>query len=103
MRNEHYTPFDGRHCVNAPVPTRVIRRFRKTAHVAEIRERKVTTFRAIEWLLFVDGQLLESRMYHGARLRAYPGELDECSVDLQKDGWIEDSAAHAPAFGEVVG
>jgi len=102
MRDDHYTPFEGKR-VTAPVPTRVIRRFCKPAHVAEIRERKVTTFRALEWLLFVDGQLLETRLYHGARLRAYAGELDECTVDLQKNGWIEDPAAHAPAFGEVVG
>jgi hypothetical protein len=96
MRDDHYTPFEGKR-VDAPVPMRVIRRFRKPSHVAEIRERKVTTFRALEWLLFVDGSLLESRMYHGARLRAYPDEIDECCASMRKDGWVEDPTARIEA------
>lgn len=102
MPGETYTPFDGKRA-ELRVPTRVIRRFTKPGHVAEIRERQVTTFRALEWLLFVDGSMIESRMYHGARARAYPHELEDCCSDLKKNGWIEDPAAHTPAFGEVAG
>lgn len=61
------TPFRGRIThVNAPM--RVLHRFTKPGgHWAEIRERKVTTFRAIEYIVYVDGSLLESEMFHHGR------------------------------------
>ena len=41
----------------------VLHRFTKPGgHWAEIRERKVTTFRVIEYIAFVDGSLLKSAM-----------------------------------------
>lgn len=92
MRDETYTPFEGKR-TTIPVPMRVIRRFAKPGHVAEIRERRITTVRALEWLVFVDGSLIESRMYHGARATAYAGELEECCASLKVDGWVEDPTA----------
>lgn len=46
---------------------RVLRRFTKPGHWAEIRERQVTMFNAIEFIVFVDDSLLESQMFHGGR------------------------------------
>jgi len=40
-------------------------------HWAEIREREVTTFRAIEYLVFVDGSLLESQLFYHGREAAF--------------------------------
>lgn len=83
-------PFKGRR-VDVPVPTRVIRRFTKpTRGAAEIRERVITQFEALEWLLFVDGVLIESRMYHGDRASQYGAELADLVNDLKADGWEED-------------
>jgi hypothetical protein len=47
---------------------RVLHRFTKpNGHWAEIRERKATQFRAIEFLVFLDGSLLESQMFQDTR------------------------------------
>lgn len=59
-------------------------------HVAEIRERIVTTFKALEWLVFVDGSLTESQMFHGARLDRYQSELEIRIAQFTDAGWIED-------------
>jgi hypothetical protein len=90
-------PFKGKTHVEVVQPTRVIARFTKpNGRVAELRERKVTQFAAIEWMLFIDGSMIESRMYHGARLTAYPDELNEVRVDLASGGWIEQVLATRP-------
>jgi hypothetical protein len=67
-------PFKGR-VLNPTTPMRVLHRFTKPGHWAEIRERQVTQFRAIEFLVFVDGSLLESRLFHNGREVEYPVEL----------------------------
>lgn len=86
-RDETYTP-GGRAVVNVPVPMRVLYRFTKPGgHVAEIRERRPTRFEALEWMEFVDGNLIESRMYHGERLSFYGAELLERVEVLLADGW----------------
>ena len=55
----------------------VLHRFSKPrGHWAEIRERKVTQWRAIEFLIYVDGSLLESQLFHNGREAEYPKELD---------------------------
>ena len=83
------TPFRGR-VINVPKPQRVIRRFtRRSGAVAEVRERQVTQFGALEWLLFVDNVLVETRLYHGARLEAYASELDQVANEMTVDGWHE--------------
>ena len=57
-------PFKGR-TVPTPDPMRVLHRFTKPGgHWAEIRERIVTQFSALEFFVFVDGSLLESELFH---------------------------------------
>jgi len=68
------TPFKGR-TINMSAPMRVLHRFTKPGHWAEIRERKLTTFRAIEYIVFMDGSLLDSMLFHNGREAEYPKEL----------------------------
>ena len=68
------TPFKGR-IINPSAPMRVLHRSKKPGHWAEIRERKVTTFRAIEYIVFMDGSLLNSMLFHNEREVDYPKEL----------------------------
>ena len=92
-RDETYTP-GGRAVVNVPVPMRVLYRFTKPGgHVAEIRERRITSFEALEWMEFIDGNLIESRMYHGERLTCYAAELLERVDILRAGGWVQVTAA----------
>lgn len=80
-------PFKGRPVSAAP-PMRVLHRFTKTGgHWAEIRERKVTQFRALEFIVFFDGSLLESQMFHGQREALYPAELEARIKQFTDDGW----------------
>lgn len=91
-RDESYTP-GGRAAVNVPVPMRVLYRFTKPGgHVAEIKERRITSFEALEWMEFIDGNLIESRMYHGERVPFYGAELLERIELLAADGWVEAKA-----------
>jgi hypothetical protein len=64
-------------------------RFTKPGHWAEIRERKVTQFRGIEFLVFVDGSLLESQMFHNGREVEYPGAIEERLRQFIDGGWTE--------------
>jgi hypothetical protein len=92
-RDETYTP-GGRAVVNVPVPMRVLHRFTKPGgHVAEIRERRIISFEALEWMEFIDGNLIETRMYHGARVPAYARELQERVGLLVDGGWVADAKA----------
>jgi len=84
------TPFKGR-TATAISPTRLLRRFVKSGHVAEIRERSVTAFEAIEFIVFVDGSLLESQMFHGHRLSGYASALEASANQFTDGGWIEQS------------
>jgi hypothetical protein len=92
MRDESYTPFDGKRDT-VTLATRVLRRFCKPGHVAEIRERRVTQFRAIEFIVYVDDGLNESQMFHGPRLAEYPRELEARCAQFRSGGWIEDPTA----------
>jgi hypothetical protein len=83
-------PFKGR-MVRVSIPMRTIHRFTKPgSHVAEIRERAITTFQAIEWMLFVDGALIETRLYHGTRTAMYPQDISQLTRDLEASGWVRD-------------
>ena len=82
------TPFKGR-TATAFSPTRLLRRFVKPGHVAEIRERSVTAFEAIEFIVFVDGSLLESQMFHGHRLSEYTPALEVRTKQFTDGGWFE--------------
>lgn len=57
---------------------------------AEIRERKVTEWKALEFLVYVDGLFQESWMFHGERLAEYPGELAKRRGWFEQDGWTEE-------------
>lgn len=88
MRDETYTPFKGKRV--SPASVRVLHRFRKAGHIAEIRERAVTVFRALEFIVFIDDQLSESQMFHGARLQLYAQELETRRKQFIDGAWIED-------------
>lgn len=96
MRDESYTPFEGKRDTRAP-SMRVLRRFTKDSHVAEIRERKVTLFGALEFFVFIDDALQESQMFHGARLDAYPAELDARVRQFVDSGWARVGEPQSPA------
>src|SRR5688572_263803 len=87
------TPFRGR-IKNVLVPMRTLYRFTKPGgHWAEIRERKVTTFRAIEYIVFVDGSLLESELFHNGREAEYPKALEARIKQFLDGGWSEVSSS----------
>lgn len=90
-----FTPFKGR-TVSASATTRLLKRFAKSAHIAEIHEREVKSFEAIEFIVFVDGSLLESQMFHGLRLEAYAPALEERSRHFADDGWLEQPVTAEP-------
>lgn len=82
-------PFKGR-ITHVNGPMRVLHRFTKPGgHWAEIRERKVTTFRAIEYIVFVDGSLLESQLFHHGREAQYPAALEARIKQFIDNGWTE--------------
>lgn len=83
-----FTPFKGR-IAAAHKPARLLRRFTKSGHVAEIREREVHDLEAIEFIVFVDGSLLESRMFHGRRLGEYPCALEQRAKQFADESWVE--------------
>jgi hypothetical protein len=74
----------------APAPMRVLYRFSKPGHWAEIRERKVTQFQALEFFVFVDGSLLESQMFYSARVDEYPASIEKRIAQFVEGGWIEE-------------
>ena len=81
------TPFKGR-SANAKVETRLARQFTRGSRVAEIRERTVSSFQAIEFIV-IDGSLLESQMFHGRRLAEYARSLEVRAKQFTDDGWLE--------------
>lgn len=67
---------------------RTLYRFSKAGgHWAEIRERTVTTLRAIEYIVFVDGSLLESELFHNGREGQYPAALEARIKQFKEGGW----------------
>ena len=86
-----FTPFKGR-TVASTEPTRVLKRFIKIGRIAEIHERTVNSFKALEFIVFVDGSLLESQMFHGRRLEQYPAALEARAKQFADDGWLEELA-----------
>lgn len=89
-RDEHYTPFQSRKVAPSASP-RLVTRYTKGAHVIEIHERTVRGLEdAREWVVFFDGGLHESRMYHGGRAALYEPELAERVKALHEHGWTEE-------------
>ena len=85
----------GRTVDPSPPPMRVLHRFTKPGHVAEIRELVVTQFRAIEFLICVDGSFLVSQMFHGGRQVDYPKELAIRIAQFLDGGWTEEPVSQA--------
>ena len=80
-------PFKGR-SIQAAAPMRVLHSFTKPrGHWAEIRERTVTMFAAIEYIVFVDGSLLESELFHNGREAQYPKALEARIKQFTDGGW----------------
>jgi len=75
----------------------VLHRFMKAGHVAEIRERAVTQFRAIEFLIYVDGSLLVSQLFHSGREVEYLAVIATRINELIDDGWSEERVNLLPA------
>lgn len=70
------------------VPT-ILHRFTKPGgHWAEIRVRKVTRFQAIEYVVFVDGSLLGSELFHSDREDEYLKALEARMSQFINGGWI---------------
>lgn len=65
--------------------------FQKGERVAEIHERTVTAFKAIELIILLDSALRESQMFHGRRLEEYSAALAKRVKQLIDHGWIEQS------------
>ena len=78
---------------------RLVRRYLKPGHVAEIRERTVVQIHAFEFFVFVNGNLIESQLFHGERLRSYGEELQACCAQFRAGGWLEDPTAIPRSHG----
>ncbi len=90
-------PFKGRRTVSQSAPMNVLYRFTKPGgHRAEIRERNVTAFRSIEYLVFVDGALLESELFHNGREAEYPRALEARIKQFLDGGWIQEALQDLP-------
>ena len=90
------TPFTGR-TRNTTEPTRVLHRFAKPiGHWAEIRERHFSRFPGVEYLVLVDGSLLESQMFYQGREVEYPTELAKRIAQFLDGGWVEVPVPHEP-------
>jgi len=102
-RPEHYlamsvNPFQGR-TTQVSAPMRTLHRFTKPdGRWAEIRERNVTQFHAIEFLVFVDGSLLESQLFHSGREAKYPAALAERIKQFIDGGWTQQSVPNTEAL-----
>ena len=91
------TPFKGRIAQTA-APMLLLHRFtRPGGHWAEIRERNVAAFRAIEYIVFVDGSLLESELFHNGRETEYPKALEARIKQFTDGGWLSVRVPDAPA------
>jgi hypothetical protein len=85
--------------VKVSPPMTILHRFTNPGgHWAEIRERTVTTFRAIEYIVFVDGSLLESQLFHNGREAEYPQSLAARIKQFVDSGWKEQSLPAGQTF-----
>ena len=67
----------------------VLHRFTKPGDVAVICERKVPQWRAIEFLVHVDHDLIQRQTFHGDGLAEYRAALASQIAKLVEGGWIE--------------
>jgi len=68
---------------------RVLRRYTKPGHTADIRERAVTDFCGVQFLAFLDGELLGSRFFPQWRERDYPEALAARIKGFVDGGWVD--------------
>ena len=88
-------PFKGRTITSTPA-MRVLHRFTKHGHVAELREHIVTQFRAIELLIYVDGSALVSQLFRSGREVEYLAVIATRIKELIDDGWSEERVSQLP-------
>jgi len=77
-------------------PTLTLHRFTKPGYRAEIRERQVLQFHAVEYIVFVDGAMSDSELFHGGRAAEYPAAIATRIAEFVADGWIEVPADRWP-------
>lgn len=91
------TPFRGR-IRHESIPTRTLYRFEKPGgHWAEIRERKIAPFGGLEYIVYMDGSLLDSELFHGARIAEYPAGLAARIKQFTDGGWVPVRVSDDPA------
>lgn len=98
MRDHHAIPeFGPTASATLPAPKAVVspanamrRRFRKPGSVAEIRQRRLREVGAIEWSLFLNGNLITSRMFQDEERVEFDHEIERVTSDLANAGWLED-------------
>lgn len=86
--SSNITPFKGR-IDRACATTRAVNRFVKSGHVAEIHERTVAEFGAVELIVFIDGELRYSQLFHGQQLTDYRPNVKARAKQFADKGWIE--------------
>jgi hypothetical protein len=70
---------------------RVLHRFTKpNGHWVEIREPQAMQFNGIEYLIFVDGSMLGSELFHSGRAPEYPAALSARVKQFTDRGWVPD-------------
>lgn len=89
------TPFAGPRQTSSAAMIVLYRFTRGGGRSVEIRERKVAQWQALEYLVFLDGHLVESQMFHGSRVAEYPAALAARVKDYQDDGWQEEPQTKA--------
>ncbi len=76
---------------------RVLHRFEKSdGHWAEIRERQVTELRALEVLVFVDGSLLVSQLFHSGREAEHSAAIETRVKEFTDGGWTPVAITESP-------
>jgi hypothetical protein len=75
--------------VEPAAPMRVLHRLEKSdGHWAEIRERQVAELQALEVLVFVDGSMLVSQLFHSGRAAECPDAIATRVKEFMDGGWI---------------
>jgi hypothetical protein len=91
------TKLSKRRGIEPAAPMRVLHRLeRSDGHWAEIRERLVTELQALEVLVFVDGSLLVSQLFHGGRVAECPDAIATRVKQFIDGGWTQSPIPQGP-------
>ena len=83
--------------IEPAVPMRVLHRLERSGgHWAEIRERLVTELQALEMLVFVDGSLLVSQLFHSSRVAELPDAIAARLQQFTDGGWTMSPIPQSP-------